>query len=291
MACSRSRRTPRTSKGIGRCSDSKTVTFDNATSPLPFGTIDVPIQGGTASGTLTNQGWVLAQPGRNIPFDGSTIGAIVDGASLPNVATYGLPRPDVAAYFASPTYANANGPGAQFSIDTTQIADGLHTIVWYAVDNLGVPQGIGSRYFTVSNGAASQVAAPSSVQARSAAAVRALPRAGAFVWNRQGFTDRPWSLQWSGAKTPEIRQRPGERLAVTLDTWWWSKGCGPYAGYLMNGDVAGPLPPGASLDAEQGVFSWVPPAEFRGTFDLVFVRRACTGREERIPLRVRIEPR
>jgi hypothetical protein len=60
---------------------------------------------------------------------------------------------------------------------------------------------------------------------------------------------------------------------------------------LLKGDVAGPLPPGASINGETGVFSWLPPVEFSGTFEFVFVRRACSGREKRIPLRVVIEPR
>jgi hypothetical protein len=76
-----------------------------------------------------------------------------------------------------------------------------------------------------------------------------------------------------------------------LDTWWWWSSCGTYEAHLLKGDVAGPLPPGASINGETGVFSWLPPVEFSGTFEFVFVRRACSGREERIPLRVVIEPR
>jgi hypothetical protein len=269
----------------------KTVTFDNASSPFPFGTIDVPTQGGSASGTAAQVGgWVLAQAGKSIPFDGSTIRLNIDGALQPHVATYGLPRPDVATYFPFPTYANANGPGAQFVVDTTQLTNGLHTVSWVAIDNFGVAQGIGSRFFTIDNGSGSQVTEPLAAEARSAAAVRALPQATGFVWNRRGSDERPWSLQFTGGRTNEIRQTPAEPLEVALDTWVWSKGCGPYAGYLMTGDVAGPLPPGASIDGDKGVFSWLPPAEFAGTFELVFVRQACTGREERIPLRVTIAP-
>jgi hypothetical protein len=275
-----------------RLGQPRTITFDNTNSPFPFGTIDVPTQGGAVSGTAAAiQGWVLAQPGRSIPFDGSTIRLNIDGALQPHAATYGVPRPDVAAYFPFPTYANANGAGAQFVVDTTQFADGLHTIAWQAIDNNGVAQGIGSRYFSINNGSASQMTEARGPEARSAAAVRALPQTTAFVWNRQGFDERSWSLQFAGGRTNEIRQAPGERLEVTLDTWVWSKGCGPYAGYLMTGDVAGPLPPGASIDGEKGVFSWLPPAEFGGTFELVFVRQACSGREERIPLRVTIAPK
>ncbi len=68
------------------------------------------------------------------------------------------------------------------------------------------------------------------------------------------------------------------------------EGMRPVRGYLMTGDVAAPLPPGASIDGERGLFRWLPPAEFAGTFEFVFVRLACTGREERIPLRVIVGP-
>ncbi len=270
----------------------RTVTFDNTNSVFPFGTIDLPTQGGNLAGMAAPvEGWVLAQPGKSIPYDGSTIRLVIDGVVQPDVATYGLPRTDVAALFPFPTYANANGPAAQFTVDTTALANGLHTIVWLAFDDQGVAQGIGSRYFAVDNGAASQVMAPLAIEARSAAAVRALPRATALVWDRQGFDNRGWALQLAGGRTNEVRQAPGERLEVALDTWWWSSACGTYAGYLVTGDVAGPLPPGASLDAETGVFSWLPPTGFAGTFELEFVRRVCAGREERIPLRVIIQPR
>jgi hypothetical protein len=259
------------------------VTIDNATATLPFGTIDTPTQGGSATGTYLNRGWVLSPPGRSIPVDGSTIRLIVDGAMLPNVATYGQPRPDVASYFPPVTYVNASGPGAEFSIDTTQIANGLHTIAWYVTDAQGAPQGIGSRFFSVDNGNATQV---SGVESRSAAAVRAMPQANALVWDRKGFGEDQWKLRVAGSRSHELEAARGERVEVAFDTWWLSAGCGPYVGYLLKGDVAGPLPPGASVDGEKGVFSWLPPAEFAGTFDFVLIRHACGGREMRIPLRV-----
>ena len=264
----------------------KTVTFDNTGSPFPFGTIDHPDQGATISGIYNNQGWVLAQPGRSIPFDGSTIRLFLDGAEQPHVAAYGFARPDVAALFPFPTYLNSNGPAAQFTFDTTMLADGLHTIVWAVADDLGVVQGIGSRYVTVQNGGASQVAASATLEARSAADVRAVPQATALLWERLGLEPGTWALRFAGDATQEIRQHRGERVEVGLDTWWWSEGCGPYAGYLLTGDVAGPLPPGASIDGQEGVFRWLPPIEFAGTYEFVFIRQACGGREERIPLRV-----
>jgi hypothetical protein len=268
-----------------------TVTFDNTGSILPFGTIDIPGQGATVSGMLNNQGWILAQPGRLIPFDGSTIRLFIDGVAQPNVAAYGFPRPDVAALFPFPTYANVNGPAAQFTFDTRLFADGLHTIVWTVVDNLGAVQGIGSRYFNIRNQAASQAIGAAFVEARSASELRTVRQAPAFIWERTGFDADRWSLRWSGTEdVTEIQHARGERLEVTLQNWW-SQGCGPYAAYLTIGDVAGPLPPGASFDADAAVLTWVPPVEFSGTFDFTFVRRVCAGGEERIPLRITISPR
>jgi hypothetical protein len=268
-----------------------TVTFDNTGSPYPFGTIDVPGQGATVSGMLNNQGWVLAQPGRSIPFDGSTIRLFIDGVERPNVAGYGFARPDVAALFPFPTYPNANGPAAQFALDTTQFADGMRTMVWVVRDDQNVVQGIGSRYIHINNGSASQVMAPIAAEARSAATVRRIPQSTALLWERLGLDEGSWSLRFAGGVTHEIRQARGERVEVALDTWWWSEGCGPYAAYLMTGDVAEPLPPGASLDGDQGLFRWLPPIEFSGTYEFAFVRKSCRGREERIPLRVVLEAR
>ena len=116
--------------------------------------------------------------------------------------------------------------------------------------------------------------------------MRAVPQATALLWERLGLEPGTWALRFAGDATQEIRQNRGERVEVGLDTWWWSEGCGPYAGYLMTGDVAGPLPPGASLDGDEGVFRWLPPMEFAGAYEFVFIRQACGGREERIPLRV-----
>ncbi|NIM14605.1 MAG: hypothetical protein GTO45_21530, partial [Candidatus Aminicenantes bacterium] len=52
----------------------KTITCDNANAVKPFGAIDTPTQGGTASGSnFINWGWVLTPQPNSIPTDGSTI--------------------------------------------------------------------------------------------------------------------------------------------------------------------------------------------------------------------------
>jgi hypothetical protein len=266
----------------------KTVTFDNSSSHLPFGTIDLPTPGATVAGTIATHGWVLAQPNQSrfIPFDGSTIRLRLDGTQTAAVASYGHNRPDVAALFPAPAYANGAGAGAYFLIDTTALADGLHTIDWVAVDNQGSIEGIGSRFFTIANGAASQ--APASVsEARSAAAVRALPRSQTDLMARKGLDDLVWSVPIGRRDgRTEIRHTRAQPLEVVLDSWAWLFGCGTYSAYLITGETAGALPPGASLDSERGIFRWLPPPEFAGAFDFVFVRRACDGQEARLPLRV-----
>src|SRR6185312_6621754 len=99
--------------------------------------------------------WVLTPRNKSIPFDGSTIKVYIDGALLGPVSAYNQPRPDVKAFF--PNLANSDGPEAQLSIDTTMLADGVHTIAWGVIDDNGDAEGIGSRYFTVQNGSSSLV--------------------------------------------------------------------------------------------------------------------------------------
>jgi hypothetical protein len=126
-----------------------TITVDNTATNLPFGTIDTPDQGATVSGQLENFGWVLTPQSAIIPINGSTIQLFLDGVPQPQAADYNLARADITALF--PGYQNTNGPVAHFSIDTTQLANGVHTIFWIVTDDQGHADGIGSRFFTVQN--------------------------------------------------------------------------------------------------------------------------------------------
>ena len=126
----------------------RTVTADNAHSPLPFGAIDTPGSGQTVSGEILVQGWMLTPGTAMIPTDGSTIDVIVDDAVVGH-PTYNLFRSDVQALF--PAYTNSNGAGASFNLDTRTMTNGLHTIAWVVRDNQRHASGIGSRFFTVAN--------------------------------------------------------------------------------------------------------------------------------------------
>jgi len=140
----------------------KTIVVDNAHAAKPFGTIDTPSQGGTISGTdSVNFGWALTpQPGM-IPLDGSTITVVIDGVPLAH-PVYNQFRSDIANLF--PGYANSMGAVGFYHINTTTLANGVHTISWNVFDNLGRGEGLGSRYFNVLNtGGGGSVAAPEDV--------------------------------------------------------------------------------------------------------------------------------
>jgi hypothetical protein len=120
----------------------------NATADTPFGTIDTPLQGQTVSGTIVNFGWALTPNPRMIPIDGSTIDVMIDNLPVGH-PTYNNFRSDIAGAF--PGLANTDGAVGYFYIDTTTLANGVHTISWVARDNMGGATGMGSRFFTVAN--------------------------------------------------------------------------------------------------------------------------------------------
>jgi len=127
----------------------KTVICDNANAVKPFGAIDTPGQGDTASGSsYINWGWALAPQPNQIPADGSTINVYVDGVYLGH-PTYNIYRQDIGVLF--PGYANSNGAVGYFYLDTTAYENGVHTIQWTVTDSAGNTDGIGSRYFTIRN--------------------------------------------------------------------------------------------------------------------------------------------
>ena len=127
----------------------RTFTADNTHATLPFGTIDTPAQGGTISGNAyVNFGWGLTQNPYSIPTNGLTISVIVDGVAVGHPA-YNNYRSDIANLF--PGLANSNGAVGFYYLDTTTLANGVHTISWNVYDNASRGAGIGSRYFTVAN--------------------------------------------------------------------------------------------------------------------------------------------
>ena len=242
---------------------SSTITCDNAYAVKPFGAIDIPGPGGVASGfSFRNQGWVLTPMPNSIPSDGSTVNVYIDGVAKGHVV-YNIARADIAALFAG--YANSSGAGGYLDIDTTRLADGLHTIAWVAVDNAGNSDGIGSRYFTVRNiGESSGLQAPDNV---TFAIPQDQPAAGIF--NKE-----PISLQ-----TGEL-----ERVEINLGF--------KCRGYLAVGDQLKPLPVGSTLDGERGIFYWLPGPGFMGDYRFEFVGFApASGELIRKSVKIKILPK
>jgi hypothetical protein len=210
------------------------ITVDNAHAAKPFGTIDTPGPGGTASGNAyLNFGWALTQNPNMVPIDASTITVVVDGQVVghPNYNNF---RSDIASLF--PGYMNSGGAVGIFYLDTTKLANGVHTISWNVFDNAGRGDGVGSRYFNVFNGAAGGQAAPEEAL-RSATVAPERNRVHSVDIEELGQVELP---------------------------------LGVIGGYhLVNGERA-PLPIGSSL--KQGVFYWQPGPGFLGIYNLLFQR-------------------
>jgi hypothetical protein len=131
----------------------KTVLIDNANAVLPFGDIDSPAQGGIASGTgYPVTGWALTQQPNSIsniyPNTNPGVKIYVDGVYIGD-ATYGLYDQVVSLTLTS--YNNSNAAGFSYDLNTTQYANGVHSIQATVMDNVGNLNGIGSRYFTIYN--------------------------------------------------------------------------------------------------------------------------------------------
>ena len=77
-----------------------------------------------------------------------SITVVIDGVSVGH-PVYGNFRSDIANLF--PGYANSAGAVGFFHLNTTTLANGVHTIFWVATDDAVRTDGIGSRFFTVLN--------------------------------------------------------------------------------------------------------------------------------------------
>jgi len=128
---------------------SKSITTTNATATKPFGAIDTPGQGEVICGSsYINFGWALTQKPRDVPANSSTIGVFIDDVFVGRPGARAA-RTDITGVF-SPTYDTSHAVGGLF-LDTTQFSNGLHTIYWIVTDSAGFSDGIGSRFFSISN--------------------------------------------------------------------------------------------------------------------------------------------
>jgi hypothetical protein len=226
----------------------KTIGVDNAHAAKPFGTIDTPTQGGTISGSdYVNFAWALTQQPNMIPNDGSTITVVIDGAVVGH-PTYNNYRSDIATLF--PGYANSGGAVGFFHLNTTTLANGVHTISWNVFDNGGRGDGIGSRYFNVFN-AGGPVAAPEEPGI-------ATPET---VTIRRGIhPDRE-----AEALAPDDS---GRYIVSMEELGRIELQLGAVRGYLMVNSERHALPLGSTLKA--GVFHWQAGVGYVGQYELSF---------------------
>jgi uncharacterized repeat protein (TIGR01451 family) len=241
----------------------RTLTVANAQAAQPFGTIDTPSQGGSATGnSFVNFGWALTQNPYAIPFDGSTITVILDGLPVGH-PVYNNYRSDIANLF--PGLANSNGAVGFFFIDTTKLQNKVHTISWNAYDNGGRGAGLGSRYFSVFNANGGGVAAPEEPPSPESLAGPVQLRSGYDLNAPQVALDP----DASGSYSIEMEQLG--RIELSL---------GASKGYQVVGGQAEDLPLGSTLKA--GVFYWQAPLAFLGKYDMVFERPDGTQTRVRV---------
>jgi hypothetical protein len=251
---------------------SKTITVDNAHATKPFGAIDTPTYGGTVSGAFWGFGWALTPNASSCSVaNGSVVMSIDSGPLLP--VSYGGVRSDIAAAF--PGFSDSGAAGGAVWIDTTTLSNGVHQIGWLVTDSCSRQEGIGSRFFTVSNAAADALAV-SATPASPVAALDTVRPAPALTVSSEPVSVRPVGGDWQpvtpardGTVVVDVRQGGGVEVRLPATG-------GAYAGYQDIGGERRPLPLGSSLDAETGVFSWQPGPGFLGNFDLVFL---VQGRE------------
>jgi hypothetical protein len=255
----------------------KTITVDNANAVKPFGALDTPNQGGTASGSdFINWGWVLTPQPNIIPTDGSTIKVWVDGINLGH-PTYNIYRSDIATKF--PGYANSDGAVGYFYIDTTTYENGLHTIQWTATDSGGNTDGIGSRYFNILN-----TSQPDS-QGLDMSQISAIPSdTSEPLAISTGYNDYQALTQILPGKDGIVKIKAWEldRIKIKLPGKVLS-----IQGFQLVDNRPSHLPAGFTLDARSGTILWQMGVGFSGTYNYLFVVTDLKG--ERIKRRITVQ--
>lgn len=296
---------------------SKTITCSNGTATTPFGAIDTPAQGETVTtASLNNFGWVLSPGSRKAnPSDGGTVRVVIDGALGASPSGW-TSRSDLTALFPVAQFSGIASALGVATLDMTTLSNAVHTISWLVTDNSSpaLAAGIGSRYFTVSNGSLlldptpagsvtrghATVIPSNALLAPPSAALQTAPVDAEPMAGRRGFdpdtplqpyavTDGRATVQSEELDRIELHLEgvDGSREGVQRTDRRGAK----YAGYLRVGDGLAALPAGSSLNAESGEFTWQPGVAFVGTYDLVFARLEGSTPVARRDVRVVLNPK
>lgn len=268
----------------------KTITADNAHAVKPFGAIDTPMQGGSASGSsFVNWGWVLTPQPNGIPTDGTTIGVWIDGVYIGH-PLYNNHRQDIASLF--PGYINSNGAAGYYYFDTTAYPNGIHTINWTATDSAGNTDGIGSRYFTVQNSGNLKLQSSDENAVNVDDIINSIPiqLSESITFNR-GFRtgeelEKLEELLPNEKGLNRIIIKELDRVEIKL-----GENYSAVQGYLMSNNEFHKLPIGSTLDRKTGTFSWSPGPGFLGRYPLVFVLTDSDGQSFKKPIDIEIEPK
>jgi hypothetical protein len=168
----------------------------------------------------------------------------------------------------------------------------MHTIQWTVTDDAGNRDGIGSRYFTVQNPAASQAAAINLQPSRLNGDLTQIPVGGPEAvllkrgYNRHTEPEAVYpdekdfiTIEIEELEMFEIRLTPGNTSSCR------------YTGYLKVGNRLKALPIGSSFDPVRGVFSWQPGPGFIRNYHLVFIEETAGGYITKINLLITITPK
>lgn len=275
----------------------KTITLDNAHAINPFGYIDTPSQGGTASGSsYINFGWAITPPPNIIPIDGSTIQVFIDGIPIGH-PTYNNYRIDIATLY--PEYLNSLGAVGYYYINTKQYPNGVHSIYWVATDNAGNTGGIGSRFFSILNSSSTAASKTLSNEENLPPScsipnqkLSHIPSQNSPIKVKTGFNNKKQSLTIypQNDNTLQIQLKELDRVVIDLRNKI-NQGTtkDSFTGYLIVCDRLYGLPVGSTFDSK-GLFYWQPGPGFIGTYKFVFIQKNSVKGDKKQFVNIKIEP-
>lgn len=123
-------------------------TTQAVTDPCPYpprAWLEPPVAGQVLSGTFHIEGWAYKE---DIGIE--SVALLLDGKQVA-VLDYGLSRPDVVRVMEVKTDPNAPNLGYALELDTSQFANGSHTLAIRLTDSLGVQDTYGERRIRIEN--------------------------------------------------------------------------------------------------------------------------------------------